>query len=38
MTSKELIRRVIEYDDPPRIGYDFNPPHERTCGGSRQSN
>ena len=29
MTNKELIRRVIEYNDPPRIGYDFNPPHEK---------
>ena len=29
MTSKELIRRVIEYRDPPRIGFDFNPPHPK---------
>ena len=29
MTSKEIIRRVIEYRDPPRIGFDFNPPHEK---------
>ena len=29
MTSREIIRRVIEYRDPPRIGFDFNPPHEK---------
>lgn len=29
MTSKEIITRIIEYRDPPRIGFDFNPPHER---------
>lgn len=24
MTSKEIIRRVIEHNDPPRFGYDFS--------------
>jgi len=24
MTGKELIRRIIEHDNPPRIGFDFN--------------
>ena len=23
MTSREIIRRVIEFDAPPRIGLDF---------------
>lgn len=25
MTGKEIIKRVISYDNPPRIGYGFNP-------------
>lgn len=29
MTSKELIKRVIEYNNPPRLGFDFNPPHAK---------
>lgn len=29
MTSKEIISRIIEYREPPRIGFDFNPPHEK---------
>lgn len=29
MTSKEIIKRVIEYNNPPRIGFDFNEPHEK---------
>jgi len=27
MTSKEIIRRVLEFDNPPSIGYDFLSPH-----------
>jgi hypothetical protein len=27
MKSKEIIRRVLEFDDPPRIGYSFNNPN-----------
>jgi len=27
MTSKELIRRVLTFDDPPRFGLAFNPPN-----------
>ncbi len=27
MKSKNLIHRVLEFDRPPRIGLDFNPPH-----------
>jgi uroporphyrinogen decarboxylase len=27
MTSKEIIRRVVRYDKPPRIGFDFLPPY-----------
>ena len=27
MNSKNLIHRVLEFDHPPRIGLDFNPPH-----------
>ncbi|MBR4896794.1 MAG: hypothetical protein IKZ41_10210, partial [Clostridia bacterium] len=23
MTSKEIIRRLVAHDDPPRFGYDF---------------
>ena len=23
MTSKEIIKRLIAYDEPPRFGYDF---------------
>ncbi len=29
MTSKEIIRRNIEYKNPPRVGFDFNPPHKK---------
>lgn len=29
MTGKEIIYRVIEYNHPPRIGFDFNYPHEK---------
>ncbi len=29
MNGKEIIRRVIEYNNPPRLGFDFNPPHEK---------
>jgi hypothetical protein len=28
MTSKEIIRRIIERDSPPRIGFSFNAPHQ----------
>ena len=27
MTSKEIIRRILEFDGPPRIGYCFNWPN-----------
>jgi len=27
MTSREIIRRVLEFDDPPRIGYCFSYPN-----------
>lgn len=27
MTSKEIISRVLEFNDPPRIGYSFNSPN-----------
>ncbi len=39
MTSREIIRRVIEYDSPPRIGFTFPPfdgrprLHDLTGGG-----
>lgn len=26
MTGKEIIRRIIEHDAPPRLGYNFNAP------------
>lgn len=29
MNSKEIIKRVIDFNDPPRIGFDFNPPHAK---------
>lgn len=29
MNSKEIIKRVIDFNDPPRIGLDFNPPHTK---------
>jgi uroporphyrinogen decarboxylase len=29
MERKEIIKRVIEFDSPPRIGLDFNEPHEK---------
>lgn len=29
MTRKEIIKKVIEFDCPPRIGLDFNEPHEK---------
>lgn len=41
MTGKELIRRVIDYQNPPRVGYDFNPPHKKDIqwiGGGRLLN
>lgn len=33
MTSKEIIRRIINHDQPPRIGYDFNAPYESDIYG-----
>ena len=34
MKSREIIRRVLEFDSPPRIGYSFNSPHpsDIACG------
>lgn len=29
MNSKEIIKRVIDFKNPPRIGFDFNPPYEK---------
>ena len=29
MTSKEIIKRVIKYDGPPRIGFDFIAPYPK---------
>ena len=29
MTGKEIIRRVIQYKDPPRIGFDFIAPYPK---------
>ncbi|NSW91892.1 MAG: hypothetical protein HPY74_14695 [Firmicutes bacterium] len=29
MNPKEIIKRVIDFNDPPRIGFDFNPPHTK---------
>ena len=34
MTSKEIIRRVIRHQDPPRLGWDFqHPEYKDTRGG-----
>jgi uroporphyrinogen decarboxylase len=27
--NKDIIKKIIEFDDPPRIGLDFNEPHEK---------
>lgn len=29
MTGREIINKVIEFDSPPRIGMDFNLPHQK---------
>lgn len=29
MTGKEIIKRVLTFDAPPRIGLDFNDPHQK---------
>lgn len=29
MNSKEIIKKVIEFDSPPRIGLDFNEPNQK---------
>jgi hypothetical protein len=33
MTSKEIIRRVLEFDNPPRVGYNFNAPEPSDFAG-----
>ena len=29
MTNKEIIKNIIEFNNPPRIGLDFNSPHHK---------
>lgn len=29
MESKDIVRKIIEFDNPPRIGLDFNPPNRK---------
>lgn len=29
MNSRENMHRIIEFNQPERIGYDFNPPHDK---------
>ena len=36
MTSKEIIRRLVAHDSPPRIGYDFADLSDFTGVGSRR--
>jgi hypothetical protein len=33
MTSREIILRVLEFDNPPRIGYSFNAPNQNDFSG-----
>lgn len=32
MDSREVIRRIVAHDAPPRVGWSFNPPHEADIG------
>ena len=36
MTSKEIIRRLVAHDSPPRIGYDFRTQSDFVTVGSRR--
>jgi len=37
MTGREIIKRVIEFKNPERIGYDFSPPHPSDMVGAEVS-